>query len=457
MMVRDRVALYLALSLAASLCGIVIESFPCPSGQTGLAFARDATRQTLFAIRTETGWGLIDSTGAIVHPPDLDGLPDVQPMIDFLTMAGQHGQPNLWMLTGEISLSTPVRAVSKGRLGLIGADGSWLLEPRFRDLKWHEDAATVAMPDDVWGVLDHSFEFHPGPGGYIHPFRGQRFAVIQDDRKRFGIVDTRGSIVLPIGEMVGGDPYGTPPDLAERRVPFTAGAKFGFKDLAGTVVVPAIYDEVRDFSSGMAAVRVGEHWGFIDSTGVLAVQPAFKNVWPFERQIAAAGDERLGLIRRDGSWLIPPRLERASRGWPGWHFMESGLEGFASSDGARVIPASFANLDMFFDGLAVAARETNGPEGYVDTTGAWVIEPRFASAGRFSCDRASFRFRWEDPVGYIDRTGTVVIAPRFSDAHRFAGGAAVAVSATGDTLGYIDTRGEFIWFEITPGISRRGK
>ncbi len=39
--------------------------------------------------------------------------------------------------------------------------------------------------------------------------------------------------------------------------------KYGFIDMAGNEVAPCIFENASDFSEGLAAVSVGEKWGYI--------------------------------------------------------------------------------------------------------------------------------------------------------------------------------------------------
>jgi hypothetical protein len=43
--------------------------------------------------------------------------------------------------------------------------------------------------------------------------------------------------------------------------------KYGFIDNTGRVVIPFRYSAADKFSEGLANVRVGEKWGYIDETG----------------------------------------------------------------------------------------------------------------------------------------------------------------------------------------------
>lgn len=61
---------------------------------------------------------------------------------------------------------------------------------------------------------------------------------------------------------------------------------YGYINTSGRIVIPATYDEARDFSEGLAAVNVstmsGSRWGFIDKTGKWVIPAKFSNEpYPF--------------------------------------------------------------------------------------------------------------------------------------------------------------------------------
>lgn len=62
--------------------------------------------------------------------------------------------------------------------------------------------------------------------------------------------------------------------------------KFGYINSSGRIAIPVRYDDARDFSEGLAAVKVsttsGARWGFIDMTGKWVIPAKFSNEpYPF--------------------------------------------------------------------------------------------------------------------------------------------------------------------------------
>ena len=50
---------------------------------------------------------------------------------------------------------------------------------------------------------------------------------------------------------------------------------YGFIDKRGDVVIEPKYDDACGFSDGLAAVKVGKKYGFIDHTGRMVIEPQF--------------------------------------------------------------------------------------------------------------------------------------------------------------------------------------
>lgn len=58
-------------------------------------------------------------------------------------------------------------------------------------------------------------------------------------------------------------------------VPHQKDGKWGFVDEIGTPMIVYAFDEVKPYSEGLAAVRTGDNWGFIDLTGRLVIDFRF--------------------------------------------------------------------------------------------------------------------------------------------------------------------------------------
>ena len=64
------------------------------------------------------------------------------------------------------------------------------------------------------------------------------------------------------------------------------GGLWGFIRPDGSVAIAPRYDEVREFTGGLAAVREGGLWGYLRPDGTFAVAPRFSEAAPFRGALA---------------------------------------------------------------------------------------------------------------------------------------------------------------------------
>lgn len=128
--------------------------------------------------------------------------------------------------------------------------------------------------------------------------------------------------------------------------------------------------EVLPFSEGLAAVRSGEKWGFIDRSGRFVIPPQFNLV-----------------------------LEGFADGLARVYFSDYQVR-FIDKTGKVVIQPQSNDVTTFSEGLA--GIKINDQWGYMDKTGAIVIQPQFQAAKTFSQGLAAIRLQYA--WGYIDRT-----------------------------------------------------
>jgi len=59
------------------------------------------------------------------------------------------------------------------------------------------------------------------------------------------------------------------------------GIKWGYIDTTGSVIIPLKYNEVENFKNGLARVRLGQKWGLMDATGREIIKPTFTFIGEF--------------------------------------------------------------------------------------------------------------------------------------------------------------------------------
>ena len=140
--------------------------------------------------------------------------------------------------------------------------------------------------------------------------------------------------------------------------------KFGFKMSDGKIISPARFDDVRDFTEGIAVVRLGKKWGYIDRKGAFVIEPRFDEARNFfDGRAAVRLGDKWGFVDRTGKLAVKPRFEVQVH-----DFREGRVPvgigrkyGFINRDGKLVIAAKYDDVFAGFkDGFAPISRDGNG-------------------------------------------------------------------------------------------------
>lgn len=84
--------------------------------------------------------------------------------------------------------------------------------------------------------------------------------------------------------------------------PLKVDGRFGYKDLEGNIVIAPQFDEVGNFSEGLAKVKLGSKWGYIDANGGLAIDTKFDEASDFKNGIASIrNDNKCGIMDKNGN------------------------------------------------------------------------------------------------------------------------------------------------------------
>ena len=220
----------------------------------------------------------------------------------------------------------------------------------------------------------------------------------------------------------------------------TKDARWGFIDSTGRLAINFQFEEVDDFSEGLAAAKTGNRWGFVDEAGTFAINPQFEKVGSFAEGLAAVEvDYQWGYVDKTGKYAINPQFNAAGMFSEGVAMvMAGGKWGYVDDDGKYTIKPQFDDAWRFSDGLA--AVKIGDKWGYISKKGKYLINPQFDETSSTFSDSLS-PFRIGDRWGYIDEDGKYVINPQFDSAGKFSEG--LAAVQTGEKWGYVDRKGKF--------------
>ena len=158
-------------------------------------------------------------------------------------------------------------------------------------------------------------------------------------------------------------------------------------DRAGKIILePAKeYSNLGPFAEGLAPVRLGLSWGYLNKDGDLVIKPLFRAARLFHEGLAA--------------------VQPGAVGW-----------GYINKTGKLVVPADYHSVKGFSEGLApvMPIEKLNG-WGYLNTKNELVLPPQYSEAEPFSEGLAAVKVadkRW----GFIDHEGRLVLSANYQEA-----------------------------------------
>jgi len=308
-----------------------------------------------------------------------------------------------------------------------------------------------AKPDGstTWGYADQTGKMIINAQySKCYPFTKDGFAAIYDSYNRiYHFIDTTGRTLkteitdFKINDGLGFDIEG----FSNGLVAIKANGKWGYLNTSGKLAIPLKYDEASEFNSGVAVTKISKKFIVINTSGeeFEVTEPTIIEVKHFSENLA------------------PYRSISKSFG-------------FIGKDGKIAILAQYESVGYFVNGLAWAKK--NGFIGFINPNGEWVIKPQFTAAKSFDAVSGLARIKigetwaytniageltyvkdtehWGDfsdglaegkrflAKGFYNAKGEWVIMPQFEGTREFKNGFA-AVKRNGK-WGMINTKGEWV-------------
>lgn len=287
-----------------------------------------------------------------------------------------------------------------------------------------------------------------------------------------------------------------PPEL----LPIVQYGKAGYIDRSGKIMIQPQFVRGWNFFEGLAVVtmtvpdKAYPLAGVIDTSGSWVIQPQFEKIGAFHEGYASAElNDQYGtwvLLSKSGSIVKVPAADISPNSMSIGEMSEGLVSfsptgekfGFMDTVGSLAVPAIYASVRQFHEGLASVcqekcgyveahgqgviplaysagldfnggkARVCNGSKcGYVSKAGVFTQSPEVFQLAHlfgqhiveYNADGRHVLYR-DGLFGFVDNHGNTVIKPQFKNAEEFSEGlAAVTVDEYG-TCGYVDKSGKLV-------------
>ena len=211
-----------------------------------------------------------------------------------------------WVYTGKIDDNIPIVAeLNENKAGYINTKNEWVIPPTYRDaFAFRQGLAKIREVRDYIYYINLKGEpvIQDFDANVIEPSDNTYIVGVRKECK-YMVYDLNGNLL---------DTY----DLLRNNWSDDAifavkkGGKWGYIDGYGKVIIPLEYEEVRNFSEGLAAVRKDGKWGYINLKNEVVIPIEFTNrgVGSFKNGGAEYYTDRgAGLINLKGEIIAEPK------------------------------------------------------------------------------------------------------------------------------------------------------
>lgn len=425
-------------------------------------------------IYTGGKWGLIDKKGTSLVPATYELI---MPYRKGTALVNVGGTATYSLCEGECE-EMVYYTCDGGKWGLVNEAGKPVIEAKYDRLIPFGDNF-LAGQEGQYSLLSATGEVvYEGPfsisldemeAGFIPAWYDIHFTTASQN-DQVGVLSTGGTwLVKPEYDGVVYKDQAAETPFTEGLVVVQSGDKWGAVDEAGTLVVPAEYEGLRNFAGGLAAVMSNGRWGFIDKTNNSVIEPAYAAVRDFQGDVAIVQREANApelVIDRKGA----TRVEADPTITYNYEGFIDGLCAITSGDAAS--PSTVINSSgkiLFSSTLLNEVQVQKGGMFYAIQNNKWAIvngegvmltgfeyswiEP-YTGQDLIRCNKGGEIYYDEmtgEPMaygglwGFIDKKGTVRIPLKFAGLEPFAEGLATArASEDLDEVGYVDLTGKVV-------------
>lgn len=307
-------------------------------------FAANVIRDNLIYVSVNGNYGFIDTNGKVVVEPRFkaalwfsEGLALVQNYEDewgYIDHQGELKIPFMKYDNQPWDFAEGLACIKiGGKWGYIDTKGDLSMKPSFKTARNFSCGYAVVKNQDGYGFIDRSGhlctseyydECHDFSEGFAHVIKNSKSGYLSAD------------CVLAIGIQ-----YEWGRDFIEKFACVNKNGKVFYIDANNRVINEKLKamnaDKIEDrmlileFSEGLAPIKIGNKWGFIDKVGDIAIKPFADFVDNFSDNAAFFRcKDRSGFIDNKGTVIVSLHSQSKTILLPGFH---KGICGIKEADG----------------------------------------------------------------------------------------------------------------------------
>ena len=163
-------------------------------------------------------------------------------------VADQHAEEEIYMADYESPLD---------KWGYMDTMGQLIIDPLYDDVGFFSEGFANVNKDGKWGFIDPS-------GNYvIEPIFKAAWAF-QEGKARVSPFSGPDHYITPSGKIIKSEKWSAADDFSQGLAKVKVGNTFGYIDTTGHLVLPAIYSRAWGFKHGLAIVSIDEKLGVMN-------------------------------------------------------------------------------------------------------------------------------------------------------------------------------------------------
>lgn len=292
-------------------------------------------------------WGFADNNGKLKIKPQFrkvtpfkNGLAAVMPegsqLWGFIDTSGKLKIPAIYQRANPFSEGIAAVCINE-KWGLIDRSGKYVLKPSL-------DAPIKPFKEGL--AAAYETKYIADPNAIIEKFRKNPVDNSHYEISEVNYLNRQGQVALTVHPS---------PDLSKRFILLnepdsisawdgkSPGVRWGFQHKAGF-----------DFAEGLAVLRQGDKYGFIDQSGKYIIAPQFDYAWPF----------------KDGRAKV-------------YKDIDGGKHSFIDRSGKLIAPYMYDSAEDYSEGFARVEKERNDRPIFIDKSGRPVAFPDYIFSGNF--------------------------------------------------------------------------
>lgn len=186
--------------------------------------------------------------------------------------------------------------------------------------------------------------------------------------KGYGLADEKANIIMPPSTI-----YDSIGKFSEGLAVVKKGNEYGFIDRNGKLRISMQYQKAGEFSEGLVAIKLIDKWGFINQDEKIVIQPQFDSVSPFAKEISVVkkGD-KTNFLTAEGEVVNSTWYDDVKQNSKGkWILTVNKKKGLADADGTELLSPKYNYVEDLGSGMVKVGKD--GKFGLLDYKENFII------------------------------------------------------------------------------------